>query len=205
MITLVQVLPGVGAASIKAAGIRMRSSDFLIVFMLYVIIFLNFVFLTICKVMKFYNLMKHSLAVLLFALLWIVPARAQQPQQKLTPEEKEKKIYEYVDKETERLTDLLKLDETQQYYVTVKLTEYMQQYNAEFEALSTSGVQNTDLYQMVTDKWMDIIDKEYEKIFTPQQWKKYLKSGGERARKAREKRQAKFGTIENEAGVVVEN
>ena len=140
--------------------------------------------------MKFYNVMKHSLAVVVFSLLLALPLAAQQ-QENLTTEQKERKMYEYIDSETERLTGLLKLDEGQQYYVTMTLTDCLTKYNAELEELGKAGVQNMDLYQMVADKWMDEIDRQYESYFTPEQWKKYLRSGAERARKAREKRREK--------------
>jgi len=139
--------------------------------------------------MKFYNAMKHYLAVVLFAALFVLPARAQQPE--LTPEQKEKQLYEFVDKETERLTTLLKLDESQQFYVTMTLTECWQGLQEEFGKLSASGVHNIDLYQVIQDKWLDKIDDEFESYFTPDQWKKYLRSGAERARKQREKRREK--------------
>ena len=149
--------------------------------------------------MKFYNAIKHCLAVVVFAALCIIPAKAQQ-QEELTPEQRERKLYEFVDKEVERLTGLLKLDEGQQYYVTISLTECMQNMQSEMEALSKSGVQNSDLYIMVQDKWMEKLDNDYESFFTPEQWKKYLRSGADRARRAREKRRAKAeseGTVTN--------
>ena len=139
--------------------------------------------------MKFYNAMKHYLAVVLFAVLFLVPAKAQQPE--LTPEQKEKQMYEFIDKEVERLTGLLKLDEAQQFYVTMTLTDCLQGLQAEVTALSTSGVQNADLYQVIQDKWMEKVDSDYKSYFTEQQWKKYLRSGAERAQKARARRREK--------------
>lgn len=140
--------------------------------------------------MKFYNAMKHYLAVVLFAALFLVPARAQQ-QQDLTPEQREKKMYEFIDKEVERLKGLLKLDEAQEYYVTMTLTDCFQGLQTEMGSLQTSGVQNGDIYQVVQDKWMEKIDREFESYFTPEQWKKYLRSGAERAQKARNRRREK--------------
>ena len=49
--------------------------------------------------MKFYNAMKHCLSVVLFAFLFIFPLGAQEPE--LTPEQRERKLYEYIDKEVE--------------------------------------------------------------------------------------------------------
>jgi len=139
--------------------------------------------------MKFYNAMKHYLAVVLFAALFAFPAKAQQPE--LTPEQKEKQLYEFVDKETERLTNLLKLDESQQFYVTMTLTDCFQGLQGELAGLQASGVHNVDLYMVIQDKWMEKIDREFESYFTPEQWKKYLRSGAERAQKQRDKRREK--------------
>ena len=154
--------------------------------------------------MKFYNAMKHYLAVVLFAALFTLPAKAQQPEQ-LTPEQKEKQLYEFVDKETERLTGLLKLDESQQFYVTMTLTDCWKGLQEEFSNLSTSGVQNVDLYQVIQDKWLDRIDNEFQSYFTPEQWKKYLRSGADRARKQREKRREKADRDAIETGILKEN
>ena len=49
-------------------------------------------------------------------------------------------------------------------------------------------VENSDLYINVQDKWMERIDATYKRIFNEAQWKKYWRSGAERAQKARDKR-----------------
>jgi hypothetical protein len=46
------------------------------------------------------------------------------------------------------------------------------------------------LYQNVHDKWMEKTDSTYMRIFNPQQWAAYLKSGAAKAQKARAKRKA---------------
>ena len=139
--------------------------------------------------MKIYNAMKLSAVTVVLSLLFTVAASAQN--QQLTPEQQEKKMYEMIDKEVERLTSLLKLDEAQQYYVTITLTDCLQGRQAEIMSMSEAKVQNPDLYQMVLDKWVDKIEADYESYFTPEQWKKYLRSGAEKDRKAREKRREK--------------
>lgn len=149
--------------------------------------------------MNFSNAMKYCAAVVMSALLFILPVSARQ--QELTPEQREKKMYEAIDAEVDRLTKLLNLDEGQQFYVTMTLTDCIQARDEELKSLSASGVQNTDLYQMVIDKWMDRIDSDYESYFTQDQWKKYLRSGAEKARRTRQKRREK---AERE-GTVTEN
>jgi hypothetical protein len=61
---------------------------------------------------------------------------------------------------------------------------------AEYDKLRAAKVSNASMYQSVQDKWMEQIDATYKKIFNPQQWAAYLKSGAAKAQKAREKRRA---------------
>ena len=61
---------------------------------------------------------------------------------------------------------------------------------AEIDKLRNSKVSNMMLFQAVQDKWMDQIDATYKRIFNPQQWAAYLKTGAAKAQKAREKRKA---------------
>jgi hypothetical protein len=58
----------------------------------------------------------------------------------------------------------------------------------ELNQLQRAKVENMDLYQEVQDKWAESTDNAYNAIFTEEQWKKYMKSGGARAKKARDKR-----------------
>ena len=60
-----------------------------------------------------------------------------------------------------------------------------------WEALQGNKVENTDLYVMVQDKWMEQIYNSFHKIFDEEQWTKYGKMGAARAKKARDKRAAK--------------
>ena len=64
---------------------------------------------------------------------------------------------------------------------------------AEFDELRKAKVSNTDIFQDVQDRWWDKIDASYQRIFTEEQWKAYLKSGAGKAQKAREKRKQKRG------------
>ena len=45
-------------------------------------------------------------------------------------------------------------------------------------------------YQPMLDKWADFFDRSYEKIFTPEQWKRYLKSAAGKEKKKRDIRMA---------------
>lgn len=132
--------------------------------------------------MNFYRFLRILLPITLFA----GGLHAQTPPK--TPEEKEKQLLEFVDKEVTRLGELLNLEYWQEFYVDSILTHDYTAMTKELEALQQAKVENTDLYIGVQDKWREQIDRAYQKVFTDEQWKKYLKSGGARQKKSRDKR-----------------
>lgn len=133
--------------------------------------------------MNFYRFLHLTAAFCLLPVL--AHAQAQQPQ---TPEQREKQLLEYIDKEVHRLSDLLELEYWQEFYVDSTLTHDYKAMTEELESLSKAKVENTDLYMAVQDKWMEQIDRTYQRYFTPEQWQKYWKTGGRRAQQARDKR-----------------
>lgn len=135
--------------------------------------------------MKFYRLIHLTCAV----FLSIFAAQAQN--QATTPEQREKQMLESIDREKTRLRDLLDLEYWQEFYVDSILTHDYTALSEELEGMQKAKVENTDLYISVQDKWMQQIVDSYKKIFTEDQWKKYMKSGGERAQKDRDKRKGK--------------
>jgi len=132
--------------------------------------------------MKFYRLLS------IFALITVITAGlwAQNPPQ--DKEKQEKQLLEYIDKEVERLSTLLDLEYWQEFYVDSILTHNLAALTDELEQLQKAKVENMDLYQEVQDKWAENTDKAYNAVFSEEQWKKYMKSGGARAKKARDKR-----------------
>lgn len=105
----------------------------------------------------------------------------------------EERLYELVEEQVEKMTENLSLDPAQEFYVdSIMLHDYTE-LQAELNAMSKSRVSNADLYVQVQDKWMEKMYREFEKLFTPEQWDKYLKSGALRDKKARDKRAAKAG------------
>ena len=124
-------------------------------------------------------------------LLLGAPALRAQNQGPQTPEEKEKQLLEYIDKEVNRLSDQLGLEYWQEFYVDSTLTHDYKALQEELEDLQKTKVGNTDIYQGVQDKWMQQIDDSYQRFFSEEQWQKYWKSTGQRAKKARDKRKAK--------------
>ena len=136
--------------------------------------------------MKIYRLL-NLIAVLCLSVL-VAKAQNQQPQ---TPEEKEKQLLEFVDKEVQRLSALLNLEYWQEFYVDSTLTHDYRAMTEELEQMQKSKVENRDLYINVQDKWMQKIDDSYKRFFTPEQWNKYWKTGGKKAQEARDKRNKK--------------
>ena len=136
--------------------------------------------------MKFYRFLSVILA---FGLsVFALRAQNQAPQ---TPEQREKQLLEFVDKEVTRLSDLLKLEYWQEFYVDSTLTHDYKAMTEELSQLQKARVENTDLYQAVQDKWAQQIDDTYKKYFTEEQWAKYWKLSGKKAQAARDKRKNK--------------
>ncbi|MCQ2115012.1 MAG: hypothetical protein MJZ07_02290 [Bacteroidales bacterium] len=114
-----------------------------------------------------------------------MPAIAQEQK------EKEKSLEEKCEDEADRLQNVLKLEDWQVFYVDSILKHDYAALKADYDELQKSRVANSTLYELARDKWMEKIDLAYQKIFTPEQWAKYLKQGAGREIKAREKRRLK--------------
>jgi hypothetical protein len=137
--------------------------------------------------MKNYNNMKGLNFVLISAVMLLGFSLEASAQQK--PEQPD--IYEQAEMEADRLQRILDLEDWQVFYVDSTLKHDFPAMMAEMEKLQNSKVSNMMLYQAVQDKWWEQIDATYKRIFTPQQWAAYLKSGAAKVQKAREKRKAK--------------
>ncbi|MBQ3711487.1 MAG: hypothetical protein II891_03725 [Bacteroidales bacterium] len=136
--------------------------------------------------MKIYRLL--NLLAALCLSVFVAGAQNQPPQ---TPQEKEKQLLEFVDKEVQRLSSLLDLEYWQEFYVDSTLTHDYRAMTEEMESMQKAKVENRDLYVNVQDKWMQAIDDSYKRFFTEEQWTKYWKSGARRAQEARDKRNKK--------------
>ncbi len=126
----------------------------------------------------------YALAVAVLMLAGYGTASAQQ-------QEKQPDVYEQAEQEADRLQGLLDLEDWQVFYVDSTLKHDFPAMMADYEELKKAKVANQSMYQDVHDKWMEQIDKTYKRIFTDEQWAKYLKNGAARAQKARAKRKAK--------------
>ena len=132
--------------------------------------------------------MKHLLSLIAASLPAFSFASAQQPQ---TPEEQEKQLMEYIDKEVERLSNTLKMEYWQEFYADSVLVHDFHAMQDELKELQASKVTNADMYQQVQDKWSENIYNAFHKFLNEDQWKKYLKGGAARDKKARDKRAEK--------------
>ena len=131
---------------------------------------------------------KIFLALLSIVTLSALSAAAQEP---TSPEDQEKKLLEYIDKEVERYSNLLDLEYWQEYYVDSTLNHNMHAMQDELMGLQKAKVSNSDMYVSVQDRWMENTYNTFKRFLTTEQWEKYLKSGAAREQKAREKRAAK--------------
>ena len=117
-------------------------------------------------------------------------AFAQQPPQ--NEKEEQKQMDEMIEKQIDRYTDLLDLADWQIFYLdSIYHHDYAALF-AEVKQMSQARVGNADLYQQVQDKWSEQMYVAIRKVFDEEQWAKYLKSGAEREKKARDKRAAKL-------------
>lgn len=132
---------------------------------------------------------KTLLAVLAAFICWT--AVAQDENKQPTPEE-------MAEKETERLEKALKLEDWQVFYVDSTLVHDYSAWMEELNGLRKARVENSDLYVSIQDKWMERIEAAYRKFFTEAQWQEYLKQGGERIIRERQKRRDKAAGIKPE-------
>ncbi len=117
-------------------------------------------------------------------------AFAQQNPQ--SPEEQEKKLSEYIQKEVDKWEMTLKLEDWQVFYVDSILNHDYRAMQEEMNNLSSSKVTNYDIYTRTSDKWAEKIYTAFRKVLDDKQWEKYLKSGASRDKRAREKRKEKM-------------
>lgn len=131
---------------------------------------------------------KHILLTVVGLLMFLAASAQEQP---LTPEQRAKKMREAIDKMVEDYERNLQLEDWQAFYADSILTHNLEERNKEMEAMASNKVENYDLYTMVGDKWEEETYNAFRRILTDEQWKKYLKSGAGRAKKARDQRAAK--------------
>ena len=112
-------------------------------------------------------------------------------QQQMSPEEKEKKMDEFIQKEIEKLESNLKLEDWQVFYTDSILNHDYRAMQKELDELQEAKVSSNDLYIQANDKWAEKIYNAMHKVLNEEQWARYNKGYAGRAKKARDKRKAK--------------
>jgi hypothetical protein len=132
--------------------------------------------------------MRYSkfLLTIMLTLLCGSLLHAQNPQGEQGPTN----FIEVAAKEADNLMKEFDLDFRQVFLIDSLLQDMMPKMNEEMTAIQRSGATNREIYMITYDKWLDAIDKEYEKIFNEEQWKRYLKSARGREKRKRDKRMA---------------
>ena len=134
--------------------------------------------------------------VLTFALSFVIMLLCSFVEVSAQEKNNQPDIYEQAEMEADRLQKVLDLEDWQVFYVDSTLKHDLPAMMAEYEELRKSKVNNTSMYQAVQDKWMDQVDRTYQRIFSSEQWTLYLKSGAARAQKVRAKRKEKAEGIQ---------
>lgn len=88
------------------------------------------------------------------------------------------------------LAGIIKLEDWQIYRVDSTFQYNFLHMTEEYNTVRRSGASNADLYNKITDRWYAACDSTFKSFFTPEQWKKYLRTTYGKALRAREKRQA---------------
>ena len=126
--------------------------------------------------------LRYSFVAFLLILASFSAAYAQQQEEP----DIDKIINDYI----ENLCKQYDLDEVQIFLIDSTLQTNYPGMLEDFHELKAGGASSTELFQAASDKWMDKTDKSFEKIFTPAQWKKYMKSSAGKEMRQREKRMA---------------
>ena len=133
--------------------------------------------------------MKMHIIIAAVFLLACLPAQAQE--QPLTPEQREKQLYENIQKQVDDMADRLDLEDWQVFYADSILTANFGELAREYEQLGRNRVSDPDIYVRIQDGCMEKNYNAFRRILSDEQWAKYLKSGAAREKKARDKRAAK--------------
>ena len=98
-------------------------------------------------------------------------------------------------KQVDNLTNMYKLDDVQVFFVDSILNYNYHAMMDEMQEARKIGASNSETFQAVSDKWMAATDDALEKVFTEDQWRKYMKSSFGKEKKRRDKRIADRGPV----------
>lgn len=127
--------------------------------------------------------MKHLATVLFFIAVLFAAAPAALAQNQQEPD-----MDEIIDKQIENLTRMFDLDEVQVFFVDSILRYNFPAMSDEFDRTRKTGASNADTFQAISDKWMAATDEAFERLFTEEQWKRYMKSTYGKEKNRRDKR-----------------
>ena len=133
--------------------------------------------------------MKRLLPILLSAALFLAAAPI------LLAQEQEPNMENIINTQVDNLTRSFQLDEVQVFFVDSILNYNYNAMMDEMQEARKIGASNSDTFQGISDKWLDATDVAFEKIFTEEQWAKYMKSSYGKEKKRRDKRIAERGGI----------
>lgn len=136
-------------------------------------------------------MMYKTIKFFAISLFLLLPAASFAQEKSKEELDREKKFRENIEKMVENFETSLNLEYWQVFYVDSILTHDFTAMSEEMKELGKSKVENPDIYQSVSDKWMERIYSSFQKIFNEEQWAKYLKTGAGREKKARDKRKEK--------------
>ena len=113
--------------------------------------------------------------------LSVFQAFAQDPNQ-------QPNLDEIINNQVENLAKIYKLDDVQIFFVDSVLQYNMKAMMDEIEQVRHSGASSASTFEVVSDKWLSATDQAFERIFTADQWKKYMKSSFGKEKAKRDKR-----------------
>ena len=128
---------------------------------------------------------------MLFLMLLVPDVAFAQQQGPQTPEQREKQMYENIQKQVDNLAETLDLEDWQIFYADSILTTNFGALAKEFEALGKNRVSDPEVYSRLQDACMEKNYNALHAILNEEQWTKYLKTGAARDKKARDKRAEK--------------
>ena len=128
---------------------------------------------------------------LLFLMLLVPGVAFAQQQGPQTPEQREKQMYENIQKQVDDMASSLDLEDWQIFYADSILTTNFGALAKEFEDLGKNKVSDPEVYSRLQDACMEKNYNAFRVILNEQQWAKYLKTGAARDKKARDKRAEK--------------
>lgn len=94
----------------------------------------------------------------------------------------------YAAEHIEFLVRNIEIDEIQIFYADSIYQHNFFELIEEMESLKKQGLTTNTVYEEVSDKWMDETDRALQKILTPEQWKRYLKTSFGKEKAKRDKR-----------------